>query len=176
MCLKAEKTKAIKRDAKHLSGIERALQLCSSHAKGSRGFTLVELITIMIIVGILAVAAIPRFFERNTFDSRGFRDQVISTLRYAQKAAIAQHRFVCVTFTPNSIALSQGANNTCGTPLPSLSGQGNYIVTAPTVDVTLSGYADFSFNALGAPSVPQPGITVSGNPAIMVEAETGYVH
>jgi MSHA pilin protein MshC len=146
-------------------------------ARFQRGFTLAELITVLVIVGIIAAVAAPRFFERNVFDSRGFYDQVISTLRYAQKAAIAEHRFVCVTFTPGSITLSQGATGACGGDLTSPTGQTPYVVSAPG-GVTLSGYTDFTFNALGRPSLAaKQNITVSGyGTSIVVEAETGYVH
>jgi len=147
-----------------------------------RGFTLVELITVMVIVGILAVAVLPRFFDANTFQSRGFNDQVISSLRYAQKVAIAQHRFVCVNTAANTILLSQGATNACGTPLPrTFDGgddcnalhNGEYCVAAPNgVNV---GATVLSFDALGRPS-SMSCITVSGNNTIKVEAETGYVH
>lgn len=144
-----------------------------------RGFTLVELITVLVIVGVLAMAALPRFFDKNTFDSRGYYDQVISTLRFAQKTAVAQHRFVCVTFAANSITLTHGATAACGNPLTSPAGVTPFTVTSPTIDVTLSSFADFNFNALGRPSTVQPGtgIVVSGYATpIVVEAETGYVH
>lgn len=140
-----------------------------------RGFTLTELIAVMAIVGILAAVAVPRFFDRNTFDSRGYYDQVISTLRYAQKAAVAQHRFVCVAFGASSVTLTYGATAACGSDLTSPTGQTPYIVTAPS-GVTLSGGAAFNFDALGRASAAQT-ITVSGYATpITIETETGYVH
>lgn len=147
-----------------------------------------ELITVIVIIGIMGAVVMPRFFDRGTFDSRGFYDQTISTLRYAQKAAIAQHRFVCVAFAANSITLTIDpvspsdvhTTATCpGNPLASPAGQTTYTVTSPSADVALSSYADFNFNALGRPNMTQPGagIQVSGYAApIVVEAETGYVH
>jgi len=144
-------------------------------AKTQRGFTLVELIAVIVILGIIAIVAIPRFFDRNTFDSRSFYDQVISTLRYAQKAAIAQHSFVCVGYATNSITLTYGATAACGSNLTSPTGQTPYTIVASN-GVTLSGGATFSFDALGRPSASQS-IAVSGySSAIKVEAETGYVH
>ena len=49
-----------------------------------RGFTLTELVIVMIITGILAVVAIARFSGRVTFDTRAYADQVRSALQYAQ--------------------------------------------------------------------------------------------
>lgn len=140
------------------------------------GFTLVELVMVMIIVGILAVFAAPRFFDADIFRSRGFADQVQASLRYAQKIAIAQRRFVCVTIAGNSLSLATGTVATCGTPLASPSSGGNYVIDAPA-NVTVTE-ASFHFKALGSPSA---GVTVSVTGGdmtrnIIVEAETGYVH
>jgi MSHA pilin protein MshC len=61
-----------------------------------RGFTMVELIVIMLIVGIMAIAAVSRMDSLRGFDEIGFRDQVRATLEYARKSAVAGRRFVCV--------------------------------------------------------------------------------
>ncbi|MGA8863489.1 MAG: type II secretion system protein [Gallionella sp.] len=141
-----------------------------------RGFTLVELIMTMMIIGILAVAVAPRLLGTTVFQSRGFADQVQATLRYAQKQAIAQHQFVCVTFTGNSVTLTIGATTACGAPLLSASGQA-YPITAPSGIGFSAVPTAFSFNALGQPTnVPQT-IYVSGaTNGITIEQETGYVH
>jgi MSHA pilin protein MshC len=142
-----------------------------------RGFTLVELIMTMVIVGVLAVYAAPRFLGSSVFQSRGFSDQVQASLRYAQKVAIAQNRFVCVNITTNNtLALTLGATNACGTNLQSLSGGANYTIKAPS-GITVAN-ANFFFDVIGRPSLAQS-IAVAGGgmtTTIIVEAETGYVH
>ncbi len=146
------------------------------------GFTMIELVVTIVIIGILAVVAAPRFFDDNVFKSRGFADQVQSVLRFAQKEAIAQHRNVCVALTAASISLTianaSGAASACVSPLsvPSAApATANQIFASAGITMNYTS-ASFNFDALGrTPS--QQTITVNGTTKnIIVEAETGYVH
>jgi len=144
-----------------------------------RGFTLVELVVIIAILGLLAAVIGPRFIGSDAFASRGFHDEAQSVVRYAQKTAIgwrATPIFVCVTATEVRAGTAAG----CATPLVHPVG-GELKTTAPS-GVTLTPVS-FSFDGAGRPS-PNAQVTIAftsgiaGDPArqIVVEAETGYVH
>ncbi|WP_297830058.1 type II secretion system protein [Thermomonas sp.] len=142
------------------------------------GFTLVELVVTLIVIGILAVAALPRLFDRGDFDTRAFLDQTAAALRYAQKAAIAQRRTVCAAFAANSVTLtvrSTAGAGACDTPLAGPAGGAPYTVTAPGTAVFSPEPAALTFDAEGRPNAGAT-ITIAGAPAaITVTAETGYV-
>jgi MSHA pilin protein MshC len=149
-------------------------------AMKNSGFTLVELIVVMVIIGVLAVAALPRFFDRQTFDTRGFADGTQAMLRYAQKAAIAQRRNVCASFTSNSVTLrvasASGAAASCNIGLSGPSGAAPYQLQAKGATQFAAVPAGFSFNALGQASAAAS-IQIAGlSGTIQVEQETGYVH
>ena len=143
------------------------------------GFTLVELVVTMIVVGILAVAVIPRFADQSGFDARGFRDGTLSVLRYAQKSAVAQRRQVCVTFGAGSVTLRIASSwgGACDRNLAGPEGTTPYSIAAPATSGFVAQPADFSFLPSGAASADRV-INVKGMPAspINVVAATGYVH
>lgn len=74
---------------------------------------MVELIVVIVLIGIIGTIAVSRFFERSTFDTAAWAEQVKSTLRYAQKVAVAQNRSVYVHFTPERVAVCLGADPAC---------------------------------------------------------------
>ncbi|MGF6271694.1 MSHA pilin protein MshC [Massilia sp. UYP11] len=69
------------------------------------GFTMVELVTVMVLVGVLAAIGIPRLMGGNSINAVVFGDQVASALRTAQKSAVAKRRIVCVTTFERRIEL-----------------------------------------------------------------------
>lgn len=163
MRLNAEEVGEIEHKTMLLCRVRAKARLSARREKNQRGFTLVELITAIVIIGILAVAAAPRFFDNDVFQARGAADQVMAALRYGQKVAIAQHRAVDVN-------LSSGDNPRCDSML----------VASAVACVIPNGVAvnpaKITFDALGR-RVPNAATTVSvGATTITIELETGYVH
>ena len=140
----------------------------------ARGFTLAELVIVIVIAAILAAIAIPQINFRE-IDASWFHEQVRSGVRYAQRTAVAQRKCVFVSVTATQLSLFYG-NPACAitaTPVTELATNQAFVLNAPT-GVTLSAAPNpFSFNGLGQPSAAAV-VSVSGK-TVTVNAESGYV-
>lgn len=56
------------------------------------GFTFVELVAVILIIGILAITAVPRFFSTSGFAENAYQARLISALRTMQERAMQDTR------------------------------------------------------------------------------------
>lgn len=156
----------------------------------SHGFTLVEMVTTLIIVGIIGIFAVGRLDFNDVFEQRGVRDKVVAALQFVRKAAVAQRRYVCVvtnggtvsftidTAVPENTASAFGgtcpfaqalalpvADRDCGVAGNAVCSRGHATI----------GGGNFQFDPQGRASATTT-FTVTGQSSITVEGESGHVH
>ena len=154
----------------------------------AKGYTLVELVVTLVIVGILAAVAVPRMISGDAFSSRSFFDESRSIVRYAQKVAIAQRRLVFVNVTATRVEACYDAGCAARVPSPvdPADPQGAHADSTEArwkLDpgrVTMTA-ANFTFDGLGQPSAAAAisfTSNVAGDPprVITVTSQTGYVY
>jgi MSHA pilin protein MshC len=141
--------------------------------------TLPELIMVLVIIGTLAALAIPQFVTTRGFASRGFYDEALGVVRFAQKTAIAWRRTITVCVSATEVTAISNANCAAPVALAHPTTGGLVKATAPS-GVTLAPVGSFSFDGLGRPTPATTIVvtsTIADDPArqIAVASETGYV-
>ncbi len=83
-------------------------------ARTTRGFTLLELVTVLIIVGLIGAATLPRMLDDDSWTERAYVDELSSALRYTQRVAIASDCHVAITVDSTGYSASLRADeNAC---------------------------------------------------------------
>ncbi len=147
------------------------------------GFTLIELTMVIVVLGILSTAVLPKFFNVSTFQQRSFFDDTLAAIRYAQKLAVATGCNVQVNIASNQYQLKRpGATDrsncssttashfTQAVPRPATS-ETNYVGNQSGVTVSDS---TIYFTAKGTASVSAT-VTV-GSRSIAIVKDTGFVY
>ncbi len=75
--------------------------------KFGKGFTLIELIAVVVLLSILGVAALARLGNTTAFEEQAFFNDTVNALRYAQKLAVSTGCNVQVAITNAGFTLNQ---------------------------------------------------------------------
>lgn len=149
---------------------------------GSTGYTLVELVIVLTVLGILSATIGPRFFTQSIFSQRAYADELASALRQTQKAAIISNCHARLTLSASSYVANQqtASGNACNpadatwaTPL--LSADGSAVANSAPANTTASPTGVYDFDTQGRLS-SSPGTTVTiGARSITIDSNTGFV-
>lgn len=158
--------------------------------KHEKGFSLVELVVTLVIIGVIVSVAAPRLFTRAPFQASAVSQEVASALRYAQKTAIASrcrvqasinrnvtdsggtqhvvyalHYLDCVASPPQRVQRPQPKG-----------GNSDYVET-DAQGVSLTGSAQIVFDGQGVPQgLASPATIQIGGKQLTIEPGSGLVH
>jgi MSHA pilin protein MshC len=170
------------------------------HTMNHKGFTLIELVMILVLIGIIAVFAAPKLGNIATTNAGAFADKLRADIRYAQNMAMSTNRRYRVYFntapSPNpgyTVVNDANGNGTWGEAGevvmdPAGSGDLNIALNAGQYAGITFSAVGFSgnyveFNALGVPYDSGGALTLSknvtispGGAIVTVTAQTGAVN
>ncbi|TRZ97736.1 MAG: type II secretion system protein [Rhodocyclaceae bacterium] len=146
-------------------------------ARNADGFTLIELVMIMVVISILAVVALPRM-QTDIYRALEFHDKTVAALRYAQKTATSHRRMVCVDFTASTVTLTidHDRSGSCnGQALNIVGGSSNVVQSGDPANAVFSP-VPASFNFLSDGTGSDRSLSITGQPVISVVGTTGSVY
>lgn len=147
----------------------------------THGFTLVELIVAILLVGILSIFAAPRFFNDDDFKARGIADEIITSIRHAQRLAMTRGERYKIDISPSSYRIRRSVDDTA---VRHPNGDNTYLIdeTDGLPANIIKSTKSIEFSPLGQP-VDSTGALIASDTdititpfTVRIEEETGYAH
>lgn len=140
-----------------------------------KGFTLIELVMVLVLIGIIALFVAPRLGNMTTTNAGAFSDKLRADIRYAQNLAMTRGKRTRVQFIASIYSVTQDTSvaGDCTGPFPAVTdpaGSGVLLVqinTGSYAGITINAsMLCLEFDSLGRPYVCGVGVC-STNPSGM---------
>jgi prepilin-type N-terminal cleavage/methylation domain-containing protein len=160
----------------------------------NKGFTLVELVMVIVLIGILVAVASPRLPSLTGTKAAPFADKLRADIRYAQDLAMTQGMRSRVNFSSTSYAILSSTTTTC-TAFVSPTTGGPWTITLNSgayagITLSLPAITCLEYDSLGRPydctgignvcssALLITAMSVGVNPggSVSVSAQTGAVN
>jgi prepilin-type N-terminal cleavage/methylation domain-containing protein len=150
-----------------------------------RGFTMVELVTTLLLLGILGAIALPRVGGIIGMSGSAWREQVGSALLQARTLSQGHRRLVCASVATGEVRLSMATTNpatTCNHTLNGLDNDARWAHDDQNLTITLTPSGTLYFQPDGRITSDGAGLTpvnvviaISGESNVTLTGETGHV-
>lgn len=139
-----------------------------------KGFTLIELISILVIIAIISVTLIARSTPTDTFQLQASRDQLVAAFFSAQQKAMVQSQAIQLSTSGNMIDIKQDTNSDgIFASEASLSIGGIAYPWSLRANQSLSN-SNFIFNRLGETTAGTISVSIGDNSILVTVSATGF--
>lgn len=145
--------------------------------KKYQGFSTIELVTVIIIIGILAAASTSVLIPSRSFQLQATRDQLVAAIETAQQRAMSRQNAVRVVLSANQISMQDDVDGDDDfSPAASVSTGGvSYPISLPPSQ-SLSPDVTLVFDRLGQTSGTTVTLTQSSASVSITITDSGYAY
>ena len=157
---------AIKQEAEPYfsPGAQHKLVAMQATRQLTRGFTFLELVAVLLVIGVLAAFALPRVLTQS-INLSAISARLASDLRYTQSLAMSQGQRYRVNFTSPSYQISDMGGTPVSHPIT-----GTALITVTPATFTVApATANISFDTKGVP-YDAAGVALAANVVITLTA------
>jgi prepilin-type N-terminal cleavage/methylation domain-containing protein len=141
----------------------------------SRGFTLVELVMVIMVVGILALVVLPKMLDLTMWRLKAFGDEFVAQTLSVERLALAQRRPILATIAPTGVTFTYVSGGATVASLPCPTAIASCISEATRTVTFNTGNSGSAATSTGS-AITVTVASGSYSQVYRIETETGLIY